>query len=148
MFTFEKVRSDAIIPVLGTRDSSGFDLHFCPEDGKPARVWSDSISRLKTGVRVVFGESQGPYYGQVWGRSGNTSKGLICPRVGIIDSDYRGEIEVMLFSLSGWKDINPGDRIAQIVFVMDPTKIGHNTYVRSRALRSERGEGGFGSTGT
>ena len=78
-------------------------------------------------------------------RSGLASKfGLVCV-TGIIDTGYRGEIQVTLINLGSWGVlINPGDRIAQLVF--QPVYYVEFEPVQELS-ESERGEGGFGHTG-
>ena len=87
------------------------------------------------------------YEMQIRARSGLASKGLIIPNgPGTIDADYRGEIKILLLNLSG-KDfeISPEMRIAQAVIA--PVLQAQFTPVEELSI-TERGEGGFGSTGT
>lgn len=87
------------------------------------------------------------YAGFVFPRSGlSMKKGItMANSVGVIDNDYTGEIKLAMLNVSS-KDytINPGDRVAQLVFI----PIAHARLVEVESLeKTERGDGGFGSTG-
>lgn len=131
------------IPMYATAGAAGADLFACLE--KDVILKAGERARIPTGVAI---ELPGPnMVALVFARSGLASKkGLALSNgVGVVDSDFRGEIMVLMVNL-GQEDviIQNGDRIAQMVFV--------NVY---RAIFSEvegledtqRGEGGFGSTG-
>jgi len=135
-------REKSLLPEYKTAGSAGADLRAdLAED-----LALDPMERrlVPTGLRM---ELPPGYEAQVRPRSGLAiEKGLTCLNSpGTIDSDYRGEIKVLLVNLgSHTAVIHPGERIAQLVIA---------TYTRARfevvtALsESERGEGGFGSTG-
>lgn len=96
---------------------------------------------VPTGIALEIPEG---YYGLVKGRSGLATKG-IQSHIGTIDSDYRGEVKTILFNHTNLPfDVNKGDRISQIELI----KITPFDLVETDELSStERGTGGFGSTG-
>ena len=128
-------------PAYATAGSAGLDL--CSlEDVALAPM---ERKRVRTGVRVAipFG-----YEGQVRPRSGlalNAGIGMV-NSVGTIDSDYRGEIGVLLINFSSeTANITAGERIAQLVIC--PVVHAVVEAVEDFPLDTPRGEGGFGSTG-
>lgn len=134
--------SDNNLPEYATAGSAGMDLRAnlsTPELLKPLER-----KFIPTGLFMEIPEG---YEGQVRPRSGLAIKhGITCLNSpGTVDSDYRGEIKIILINLSNEEHvIHPGDRIAQIVFnkiekaVLEPV---------IELASSERGEGGFGHTG-
>ncbi len=130
------------LPAYATEGSSGMDL----------RAWLDTPVTLKPLERFLFPtgifiEIPEGFEAQIRPRSGLAIKhGLTCLNTpGTIDSDYRGEIKVILVNLSNdAQTINPGDRIAQMVF-QKVEKIEWT--VQTQLSSSIRGEGGFGHTG-
>lgn len=127
------------LPEYSTKESAGCDL----------QNWTGDVL-LSPGERFCFSTGvylQIPegYEGQVRGRSGlNKNFGLVVP-VGTIDSDYRGEVKVVLYNLSREPyQVKKGDRIAQLVF----SPVVQASWKPSDTLEdTERGEGGFGHTG-
>lgn len=119
-------------------DDAGFDLRAKKEvtliEGKPVRV--------PTGVRVEIPKH---HVGLLAIRSSVSLRGIsLANGVGIIDSGFRGEIEVALVSLNGNQTIFENERIAQLLIVpLRPVKVEYVEKLKG----SERGEGGFGSTG-
>lgn len=143
-----------LMPKYETEGASGLDLHLDlestsrdPQSGKGCAAGRDYVSlhnsieglRLWTGIRV---EVPSGYELQVRPRSGLTSKGLIV-HLGTIDSDYRGEI-VVLVNVRDQMSFHHGDRIAQAVIC--PVKRVELAVVNELSP-SARGEKGFGSTG-
>lgn len=139
----KKLDSRAILPVYSTIGSAGADLFACID--KKVEIKPHTSAMIGTGVSLAIPET---FVGLVFARSGLACKKGIAPRnkVGVIDSDYRGEIIVALYNQSEDSfTVNPGDRIAQIVFMP--------YYQANFALVDElsdtaRGEDGFGSTGS
>ena len=136
----KKINPEAIIPAYQTKEAAGFDLH--------------SIENvvLKPGERKLIGtglafEIEYGYEVQIRPRSGLAFKhGItVLNSPGTIDSDYRGEIKVLLINHSDEEfEIKKGDRIAQAVVA----SVIQAEIVEVEELSStERGEGGFGSTG-
>lgn len=135
-------KSNHRLPEYATEGSSGMDL----------KANIDNEIKLKPLERIciptgIYLEIPKGYEGQIRSRSGNALKyGLfVLNSPATIDSDYRGEIKVILCNLSQ-EDymIKPGERIAQIVF----TKFEHCTFKEvSEFSQTERGQNGFGHSG-
>lgn len=127
------------IPKYQTSGASGVDLCACENKS----VNSGSAGVISTGIAV---EIPPGHEGQVRSRSGLAMEGLfVLNSPGTIDSDYRGEVKVILMNLSGKHfEIHLGDRIAQLVFC----PVVHARIQRvSNLSNTERGSGGLGSTG-
>lgn len=138
----KKVNENAKIPSYGTEYAAGADLYACIDE--IVTINPSETKLIKTGVAM---EIPTGYAGLIYARSGLASKKGLAPanKVGVVDSDYRGEIMVALHNHSNEvRSIEPFERIAQ--FVITP-------YLK--ALFNEvdelddtiRGEKGFGSTG-
>lgn len=138
----KKLRSDAILPKRATPESAGVDLCACLEEDLTIEPFQ--LVRVPTGIAI--GLEPGTV-GLVYARSGLASKfGVTLSNcVGVIDSDYRGELQVAMTNHSqNPYTIHPGDRIAQLV--VSPVFLPEVTEV-SELDETQRGEGGFGSTG-
>ena len=139
-----KVRENAIVPVRATSGSAGYDLHACIE--KDLTIKKGELVRVPCGVAIELPSSE--YAAFVFARSGLGMKyGIsLSNGVGVIDSDYRGEIQVGLCRTSDGEPytIKNGDRIAQMI-VMRVNAVNFNLV--ENLGKSERGSGGFGSTG-
>jgi dUTP pyrophosphatase len=138
----KKINPSAILPEYKTDHSSGADLYACLE--KECVVKPMETLLVPTGIAMEIPEG---YEGQVRPRSGLALQGIILPNSpGTIDSDYRGEIKVLIMNLGGKSfRISPRDRIAQIVF----QKIHKAGFTPVMELQETgRGPGGFGSTGS
>ena len=140
----KKLFPEAKIPSYGSEFSAGADLYACT-DGERETIMPGETKLIHTGIAM---EIPTGFVGLVFARSGMAVKRGTAPanKVGVIDSDYRGEIMVALHNHSHDKSvIEDGERIAQIVIVPYLTA----EFTESDALdETERGEGGFGSTGT
>ena len=135
-----QVEGDKVaLPVYKTKDSVGCDLI---NMGRTIRLLPHDRAFIHTGVHISLPEG---YEAQVRGRSGlNKYYGIVVP-VGTIDADYRGEIGVVVYNLSNQEyTISLGDRIAQLV--ISPVVQAEWQLVDSLD-ETERGNGGFGSTG-
>ena len=129
----KRLTSSAILPTRGSDGAAGLDLY---ADGE-AYAYMVSVS---TGIAVAIPHG---YVGLVWPRSGLAWEREVQVLGGVIDSDYRGEVRVMLTSSTPlW--INPGDRIAQLL--IQPVGMCGVKEV-SELPDTERGVDGFGSTG-
>lgn len=139
----KKIRENAIIPTRATEGSAGMDLYACITES--VTIKSGERVTIPTGIAVALPSSD---YGVfVFARSGLGIKyGIsLSNGVGVIDSDYRGEICVGLQNSSNKSyTINPNDRIAQMVVM--PVCIPTITVTDSLDI-TERNSGGFGSTG-
>ena len=133
----------AIIPTYGSEFSAGADLY--ANIDKEVTINSGETQFIGTGISLEIPEG---LVGLVYARSGLSCKQGLAPanKVGVIDSDYRGEVKVALHNHSNEpKTISPNDRIAQIVFAPYIKGIFN---VKEELNDTIRGEGGFGSTGS
>lgn len=131
---------NAVVPQIATDGSAGADL--CALDD--AIIYPGETKLVKTGINISIPLG---YAGFVCSRSGLAlkSKVFVLNAPGIIDSDYTGEVGVILHNISDDRfNINAGDRIAQLLIV----KCEHFLFNEVAELnKTNRGEGGFGSTG-
>lgn len=139
---FKKLRPDARTPTRGTAGAVGYDLHALLEEDLAVFPNRDPVL-ISTGIAV---EVPPLWECQVRLRSGMGKRGFCIPNApGTIDSDYRGEVFVMLVNITdAMIVIRPGDRIAQLVFKRAPAI--HLVEVDELSA-TDRGAGGFGSTG-
>ena len=138
----KKIRENAVIPKIATVGSAAADLYACIEESVTVSAGGNAV--IPTGIAIAVPEGYGAF---IFARSGLGIKYGITPRncVGVIDSDYRGEVCVGLQNLSD-KDysVQPNDRIAQMAIM----PVMPAEYVLCEELSdTERGKGGFGSTG-
>jgi dUTP pyrophosphatase len=136
----KKLHEDAIIPEYKTVGSAGMDISSIQN----VIIYPSQVELVSTGISVEIPEG---YEIQVRPRSGLAYKNKITVlnTPGTIDSDYRGEIKVLLYNVSkDMFEVKKGDRIAQLVVnkVEQP-----EIEVVSETSDTQRGEGGFGSTG-
>ena len=141
----KKLNDAAIIPTLGSVEAAGCDIYAnLVEDAGSVTIGPGATHFIKTGIAM---EVPKQYAGLIYARSGLASKRGLRPAncVGVIDSDYRGEIMVALHNDSDVPQaINHGERIAQMVI----TPYIRPEFVETDDLTdTERGEGGFGHTG-
>ena len=133
----------AIVPTYGSEFSAGADLYANIDE--EIAINSGETQFIKTGLSLEIPEG---LVGLIYARSGLGCKHGLAPanKVGVIDSDYRGEIIIALHNHSSEvQKINPNDRIAQIVFT---PYIKGNFNVTNKLNDTKRGNGGFGSTGS
>ena len=139
---FKKLNEKAVAPTYGSEFSAGADLYAC--EGGAVTIKSGETKIIDTGLSLEIPEG---YAGLIYARSGIANKRGLAPsnKVGVIDSDYRGEIMVSLFNHSPIdQTIDDGERIAQLVI----TPFLKVEYTETDSLtETVRGEGGFGSTG-
>ena len=138
----KKLNQSANLPSYKTKGASGMDLMAFIKE--PINIKPKTSSVIPTGLSVAFSED---YEIQIRPRSGLAAKNNISVlnTPGTIDSDYRGEIKIILFN-HGANDfiVNNGDRVAQIIL----TPILKMELEETNDLpETIRGEGGFGSTG-
>ena len=138
----KKLKSSAELPSYKTKGASGMDLMACIE--KSINLEPGKSCLVPTGLSVAFSEK---YEIQIRPRSGLATKNNISVlnSPGTVDSDYRGELKVILYN-HGNKEfiVNNEDRIAQMVLV---PIIKANFEEVENLPETIRGEGGFGSTG-
>ena len=128
---------DAIMPKRGSPDAAGYDLY----SNESGRILPGHTRLYDTGIsfKVPIGT-----YGRIAPRSGLSKKGIMV-NAGVIDRDYTGPVKIMLHNLSQFTYIvNKDDRIAQLIL----EKIETPEMILVDSLEdTERGSGGFGSTG-
>ncbi len=139
----KKLRPDAVIPTYGTEFAAGADLYACMDE--TVEIKPGETQFIHTGIALEIPDG---LVGLVYARSGMACKKGVAPanKVGVIDSDYRGEIMVALFNHSkNALTVSKGERIAQLVLTPYITA----EFIETDSLKeSVRGDGGFGSTGT
>ena len=139
----KKLNEKAKIPTYGSSAAAGADLYAC--EAEEVTIKPGETKLIHTGLAMEIPEG---LVGLIYARSGLASKKGLAPanKVGVIDSDYRGEIMVALHNHgTAEQTVADGERIAQIVFA--PYYAAEFTVVEE-LNDTARGEGGFGSTGT
>lgn len=138
----KKLYDVAKIPERGSKSAAGYDLYALTND--PLVIEPHTTVRVHTGIAMEIPEG---YFGGIFARSGLATKENLRPSncVGCIDSDYRGEIIVALHNDSdATRFVNPGQKIAQLVVI---PYLEINFVEVDELDTTERGSGGFGSTG-
>ena len=139
----KKLNDKARIPTYGTEFSAGADLYALLD--APITIKPNEVAMIKTGLSMEIPEN---YAGFIYPRSGMSVKRGLAPanKVGVIDSDYRGEIMVALLNHSNVpQTVEDGERTAQIIIA---PYIHADFVIADELQETVRGEGGFGSTGT
>lgn len=139
----KKLDPKAKMPTYGSSLAAGADLYVCLEE--PVTIQPGKTALLPTGISIAVPEG---YAGMVFARSGLASKQGLAPanKVGVIDADYRGPVMVALHNHSQEpRTVNHGDRVAQLVIM--PVLTPELEEV-AELDETQRGAGGFGSTGT
>ena len=138
----KKLREDAVVPTYGSPYAAGADLYACLEEEQV--VSPGQTVMFHTGIAMEIPEG---YAGLIFARSGLASKRGLAPanKVGVVDSDYRGEFMIALHNHSDVpQTVLPGERIAQMVI----TPVLAAEFLQVEELEeTQRGSGGFGSTG-
>ena len=140
----QKLRPGAVTPRRGSADAAGYDLYACPADGQCVTIAPHVTAMIGTGLALAIPAG---YFGGVFARSGlGIKKGIALSNgVGVIDSDYRGEVGMGLINLSDEPyTIQPGDRVAQMM--ISPVILPALRFV-DELDETARGAGGLGSTG-
>ena len=138
----KKLREGAVLPQRQTEGAAGYDLCACLE--APVTLQPGEGYPFPTGLAAEIPQG---YAGMMFCRSGlGVKHGISLPNcVGVIDSDYRGELVVPLRNFGdGTYTIQPGERIAQLVIM--PVLLPEIVEVEDLS-QTQRGQGGFGSTG-
>lgn len=138
----KKLRGNAILPAYGSAEAAGADLYACLD--APVSIEPGETAWIPTGIALEVPKGCA---GLVYARSSLGAKRGLAPanKVGVVDSDYRGEIRVVLLNHSKQTQIvDPGERVAQFLI----TPVLTPAYVEAAELSdTDRGVGGFGSTG-
>ena len=138
----KKLHPNAILPRYGSAEAAGADLYACLEE--TVTIQPGEIFWVPTGIALEVPKGCA---GLVYARSSMGAKRGLAPanKVGVVDSDYRGEIRVVLLNHSKQpQTLQPGERVAQ--FVITPVLTPFYEEV-DELTDTERGTGGFGSTG-
>lgn len=138
-----RIGTEFPLPAYATPGSAGLDLRACLD--QPLTITPGETTLLPTGLAIHIGDSN--LCATVLPRSGLGHKhGIVLGNlVGLIDSDYQGQLMVSMWNRGQESfTINPGDRIAQLVFI---PVIQAEFNIVSDFEQSERGEGGFGHSG-
>ena len=141
--SIKRLSDKAVIPQYATAGSAGMDLHACLDEA--LTIAPGQRVKVPTGLAIALPDPG--YAAFLFPRSGlGVKSGITLPNcVGVIDSDYRGEVIVGLVNLSDSPyTVQPGDRIAQMV-ILPVTQA--NIHVVEELDDTDRGAGGFGSTG-
>lgn len=139
----KRLSSGAKLPTYGSLEAAGADLYACLE--QPVTIEPGESAWISTGIALEIPRGCA---GLIYARSGMACKKGLAPanKVGVIDSDYRGEVVVVLHNHGDRpQTVESGERIAQLVI----TPVLTPAYEEVKALSSsDRGAGGFGSTGS
>lgn len=142
MIRVKKLREEAILPTYGSAEAAGADLYACLD--KTVVIEPGETAWIPTGLSLEVPKGCA---GLVYARSSLGAKRGLAPanKVGVIDSDYRGEIRVVLLNHSKQtQTVEHGERIAQFLI----TPVLTPAYIEvSELTETDRGAGGFGSTG-
>jgi dUTP pyrophosphatase len=132
------IQEGGMCPKRATDGSAGYDLYAA--ESAIIEPNSDLLAKLRINIALPKG-----HYAQIWPRSGMDLKHRVTTGAGVIDEDYRGEICVLLRNFgSKAYNIQKGDRVAQMIIM----KYEVPTITVGNLNETNRGVGGFGSTGT
>lgn len=138
----KKMRDNSILPTRGDSKAAGIDLYACIDN--PVTILSNATVMIPSGIACEFPEG---YFGLMLPRSsvGVKRKLTLANTAGVIDESFRGEI-MMAFKNNGdvYQTIEPGERLAQLILLPYFT---YDIVETDTLSTTERGEGGFGSTG-
>ncbi|GAA5893801.1 hypothetical protein JCM8208_001248 [Rhodotorula glutinis] len=137
-FLVQRLVDAAKMPARGSALAAGYDLAAAEAKVVPAQ----GKALISTGLAIAVPEGT---YGRIAPRSGLASKHMIDTGAGVIDADYRGEVKVLLFNHAKEDfQVNAGDRVAQLILERIVTPEPQEV---ASLADTERGAGGFGSTG-
>ena len=138
----KKLHPNAILPTYGSAEAAGADLYACLDEA--VTIQPGEVYWVPTGIALEVPKGCA---GLVYARSSLGAKRGLAPanKVGVVDSDYRGEVKVVLLNHSKQpQTLEPGERVAQFVI----TPVLTPAYEEVEELTdTSRGAGGFGSTG-
>lgn len=138
----KKLNKNAIVPTRGSSAAAGYDLYACIES--PIIITPHSTVKVGTGIAIELSDG---YFGAIFARSGLATKNGLRPAncVGVCDADYRNEYIIALHNDTDIPQaINPMERVAQLVIMpFLPVEFEEVDELST----TERGFGGFGSTG-
>lgn len=137
----KKLKENAILPTYGSDKAAGADLYACTYEH--IIIQPHTTEKIGTGIAMELPEG---YFGAIFARSGLATKQGLRPSncVGVCDEDYRGEYIVALHNdTDEVQIIHPNERIAQLVLL----PYIQCDFIEDELSETERGDGGFGSTG-
>ena len=135
----KKLSPSAKLPTKSSPSAAGFDLCSLSR----ATILPGKRVVIDTGLMMMIPEG---FYGRLAMRSGLCVKYGLCIGAGVIDSDYRGEVKAVIFNLGETSyTINAGDRVVQLV--LEKLGNGEIQEVEDLSKDTQRGDGGFGSSG-
>lgn len=141
----KRMSPNAVIPTQGHIGDAGYDLYACDIPNGKVEIAPHDTYMIHTGIAIAIPDG---YAGLLFARSGMASKRGIRPAncVGLADAPYRGELIIAAHNdSSDWQTVENGERIAQLV-IMPVVALTFNEV--NELEKTERGTGGFGSTGT
>ena len=139
----KKLRSNAVVPKRATAGSAGMDLYACIDNA--VTVMPHECVKIPTGIAIALPSAD--FGAFIFARSGLSINHGLAPAncVGVVDSDYRGEVIVGLVNqFNEPYTVEPGERVAQMVIM--PVSL-MDVEECENLDETERGSGGFGSTG-
>lgn len=139
----KKLNDNAILPTRGSDGAAGLDLYACLDE--PITLFPRGLYKIPTGIAIALPDIN--TVGLIFARSGlGVKHGISLPNaVGVVDSDYRGEILVGMCNLSDKPyTLQPGERFAQLVVM---PVLNMELAETDDLGETDRGEGAFGSTG-
>lgn len=148
---FKRLNPFAAIPRRGSEHAAGYDLVYCGKEN--IAMYPGQMALIPTGIAWAAPDN---VYGRIAPRSGLAMKFGLDVMAGVVDPDYRGEIQVLLVCLGhlvtddgkpGHVILEPGDKIAQLIIETFHTPEVEILDVDDKLPDTERGDGGFGSTG-
>ena len=135
----KRLSENAVLPVRGSGLAAGYDLASAEDIVIPAR--GKAIAKTDLAMAIPLG-----HYGRIAPRSGFSWKKHTDIGAGVIDADYRGNVGVVIFNHSDEDiSVSQGDRVAQLIIEQISTPVVED--VEGELDDTDRGEGGFGSTG-
>ena len=138
----KKIKPNAVLPTYGSAEAAGADLYACLEN--PVVIKPGESAFIPTGLSMELPKG---FAGLIYARSGLACKRGLAPanKVGVVDSDYRGEFIVVLHNHGNApQEVSHGERIAQLVI----TPVFTPGFTEVKELTdTARSAGGFGSTG-
>jgi len=135
----KRLSENAVLPVRGSGLAAGYDLASAEDVVVPAR--GKAIAKTDLAMAIPLG-----HYGRIAPRSGFSWKKHTDIGAGVIDADYRGNVGVVIFNHSDEDiSVSQGDRVAQLIIEQISTPVVED--VEGDLDDTQRGEGGFGSTG-
>ena len=137
------LNENAVIPTRGSDEAAGYDLRAVSDDGYMITIPPHETVKIHTGIAIKIPDG---YFGAIFARSGIATKRGLRPAncVGVIDSDYTGEVIVALHNdTDEYMSVDDGERVAQLV-VLPYMKL--EFCIKEHLDETERGSGGFGST--